>query len=351
MPESALELTHRPALVLPRQESRLRILRRRVVTVPLFLSAAGLYAAVLPFLLAGGLVADVALRRRLASVRAFAMVGVYLFCETAGIFASAAIRLRHRDPGAFIAANYRLQAWWAGTLFRAGVRLFSLRMDVDGAETPKTGPVIVMARHVSPIDNLLPVALVTVPFGLRLRWVINRSLLRDPCLDIVGNRLPNCFVQNGAKDSEAEIRRVEALARNLGPEDGVLIFPEGALFSRDRRQRVLARLEAGDDEALFERAKQLENLLPPRLGGAMALLAAAPSVDVVFIAHTGLEGATEYQSILGGGLTGRVIRVRMWRVPADDIPTAYEARVAWLFDQWAEIDRWVTTSRMEQSSA
>ncbi len=152
----------------------------------------------------------------------------------------------------------------------------------------------------------------------------------------------------GTSDSESEIRRVEALGRDLGPNDGVLIFPEGALFTPARRSRVIARLQDSDDTALLRRAESYQNLLPPRLGGSTALLEAARGVDVAFLAHTGLEGATEYRNILHGGLIGRTIRLRIWRVPAAQVPASRDERTEWLFDQWQRLDDWVTANQQPQ---
>lgn len=331
---------------LPRQESRLHTYRRRALTGPVYLLAGLLALALAPVVYPLAFLVDIAGRRRLATVRALAMGHVFLSCEAAGMAASAWIWLtRGSDRERYLERNFRLQCWWAGTLFRAGVRLFSLRVEVEGDEFVRTGPVLVFSRHVSPIDNLLPAVLVSDAHGIRLRWVINRSLLRDPCLDIVGNRLPNCFVAAGTGDSEAEIRRVQVLGHDLGPRDGVLIFPEGALFSPSRLERVLSRIEESGDERLLARARRLQNLLPPRLGGSTALLEAARGTDVVFLAHTGLEGATEYHNILRGGLIGRTIRVRIWRVLAEDIPQSRDDRIGWLFDQWEQLDNWVSANQ------
>ncbi len=331
---------------LPRQESRLQTYRRRVLTGPAYLFAGALAFALVPIVYPLALLVDIIGRRRLATVRAIAMAHVYLACEAAGMAASAWIWLtRGSNRERYLERNFRLQCWWAGRLFRAGVRLFGLRVEVEGDDLLRAGPMLVFARHVSPIDNLLPAVLVSDAHGIRLRWVINRSLLRDPCLDIVGNRLPNCFVAAGTGDSEAEIRRVQALGHNLGPRDGVLIFPEGALFTPGRLARVLRRIEDSGDDRLLARARRLQNLLPPRLGGSTALLEAARGTDVVFLAHTGLEGATEYRNILRGGLIGRTVRVRIWRVPAEEIPQSRDDRTEWLFDQWEQLDNWVSANQ------
>lgn len=334
---------------LPRQESRLHVLARRAVSVPAFLLAGLLALVTAPVVYPVAAVVDLAARRRFATVRAIAMVHVFLACEAAGVLVTAWIWVtRGSDRERYLQRNFQLQCWWAGSLYRAGVRIFSLREEIEGTELAANGPLLVFSRHVSPIDNLLPAVLISGVHGLRLRWVINRSLLRDPCLDIVGNRLPNCFVAAGTSDSESEIRRVEALGRDLGPRDGVLIFPEGALFSRARRARVIARLEQSGEDALLRRAASYQNLLPPRLGGSTALLEAARGVDVAFLAHTGLEGATEYRNILNGGLIGRTIRLRIWRVPAAQVPASRDERTEWLFDQWQQLDDWVTANQQPQ---
>ena len=66
------------------------------------------------------------------------------------------------------------------------------------------GPVIVMIRHASILDNLLPSVFVAWPHKVRLRYLLKRELLSDPGLDIGGKRLPNYFVRRG---TGAEIER------------------------------------------------------------------------------------------------------------------------------------------------
>ena len=349
MSESAVGVHGATFLALPGQESRIRVILRRSVTIPAYFLAFAGFLALSPALMFVGLLIDIPLRRRLATVRSIAMVNVFLFCEVAGVVVSVWLWLRYRDRQRFLDANFALECWWASSLYRAGVWLFSLQLEVEGEEVTERGPMMVFSRHVSPIDNLLPVALISDFRQIQLRWVINRSLLRDPCIDIVGNRLPNCFVANSSSDSESEIRRVDALGRDLGPRDGVLIFPEGGLFTPAKRERVIKRLES-QNSPLLDRARSMQNVLPPRLGGSMALLAAVRDVDAVFLAHTGLERATEYGSILRGGLVGRTVRVKMWRVPSSQIPTTNESRIAWLFDQWATVDRWVEANKSQVSA-
>jgi 1-acyl-sn-glycerol-3-phosphate acyltransferase len=166
--------------------------------------------------------------------------------------------------------------------------------------------------------------------------------LWDPCLDVVGNRLPNVFVDRQSADSEREIAAVRALATGLGPSDGVLIYPEGTRFTPGKLARVMARIGERDPER-HGRVRSLRRVLPIQLGGPSALLDAA-GCDVVFLAHTGLDAAITLREVFAGALVGRRIRVAMWRVPVREIPRDRSAWSAWLDAQWARMDAWVVAN-------
>ena len=99
------------------------------------------------------------------------------------------------------------------------------------------------------------------------------------------------------------------------------------------------------DPALQARARQLRHVLPPRLGGPLALLEGAPEADCVFVAHRGLEGFERVTDLWSGGLVNGVVRVRMWRVPRAEVPSAPAERIAWLYDQWQCVDDWLHSTR------
>jgi hypothetical protein len=82
-------------------------------------------------------------------------------------------------------------------------------------------------------------------------------------------------------------------------------------------------------------------LLPPRLGGPLALIEGAPDSDVVFIGHEGFEGAAKVKDVVRGSIVGRTIRVTAWKVSAADIPTDRDEQVEWLYANWARIDAWL----------
>lgn len=316
---------------------------RRAITVPLYVVSCLAIVGSLPALIVIAAVLDIARRSRWAGVRFIVLLAVYLCCEVAGIAMSLVLWLVKLLTGSsrerFLEWNFALQQWWAGSLFRAGSLIFSMRIEVEGADRLGEGPFIVFIRHVSLGDTLLPSTILSKRYGLRLRYVLKSQLLWDPCLDIVGNRLPNCFVRRGAGD-EMATSTVRRLVTGLSRKDGVLIYPEGTRFTPEKREHILDRLRGGD-EGLFRRASALKNVLPPRLGGTLALLDGNDGADVLFCGHVGLEGVTDFRDFLRGSMVGAVLRVRFWRVAFDDIPKNRAGQTDWLYEHWSQLDDWV----------
>jgi 1-acyl-sn-glycerol-3-phosphate acyltransferase len=273
----------------------------------------------------------------------------YLSCEVLGIAISAGVwawtSVFPVDAERWANLHYRLEAWWGTTLLCGVVRVFGLRLEVEDDADLGRGPYLLLVRHASSGDTLLAAALVSQPHGMHLRYVFKRELLWDPCLDIVGHRLPNVFVDRFSDDSAREIRRAREIARDLGPRDGLLISPEGTRFSEDKRRRVLERLHREGDAKMLDYARSLQFVLPPRPGGTLGLLEAAPEADVVVCAHTGFEGAASLAQIWQGSLVDQTVRVQFRRIPRDAIPTGRDARVAWLLEEWRRVDAWVASHR------
>ena len=329
-------------------------LGRRLLTVPGYALAFALLISLAPLLLPTLVVADLLRQTPLALSRTFLFAIHYFACEVLGILVSSWLWLRHRvfgkrDPEGWIASHYRLQWWWADTLLSGACFLFGLRIEVEGEDVvPRgDGPFHLLVRHVSVGDTLLAAVYLSRRHGHRLRYVLKRELLWDPCLDIVGQRIPNCFVDRGGEDSEGEIARVRALAADLGPSDGVLIYPEGTRFTPQRRAAVLEKARRPGREELLARAEALEHVLPPRTGGTLALLDERPDVDVVVCMHVGFDGTMRLTDLVSGALVGTTVRVRFDRISADTIPRDGEGRSRWLFDLWTDVDRWVGEQERE----
>jgi 1-acyl-sn-glycerol-3-phosphate acyltransferase len=197
------------------------------------------------------------------------------------------------------------------------------------------------------VDTMLPAGLVARPFRIRLRYVLKRELLIDPTLDIGGNRLPNHFVDRASGDSAGELRAIRELARDLDEDEGVLIYPEGTRFSEEKRRIYTERL-AREPGIVGQLSARLRRVLPPRPGGTLAILDAT-TADVVILAHHGLEGLATVRDIWKGGLVGSQIRVRLWRIPRQSIPTGRSERVEWLFSVWAAVDEWVVAQGEDEN--
>ena len=238
-----------------------------------------------------------------------------------------------------LATNSRLG--WGNLLWDSARVIFRLRIEIEGLELARPGPILILSRHASIIDNLLPSQLFSRAHGMTLRYVIKRELLMDPALDIAGSWLPNHFVDREAKDPEAEIEALRRLGSGLTKNDGLLIFPEGSRFTKEKQQRALTSL-AKRNPRFHRHVAGLLHLMPPHPGGALAMLEAS-SADVVLLAHHGFDGFAQIKDIWAGGMVGKLVRVRVRRVPFNEIPEGRGHRTEWLFKVWQEMDDWISS--------
>jgi 1-acyl-sn-glycerol-3-phosphate acyltransferase len=284
-------------------------------------------------------VLDLVLGGRVRAVRFVTFFWFFLLCEVGGVVVAFFLWwTRPAGRRAFLRRNFALQTRWAALLMNGARRLFRLSFDVEGEDCLDVDkPLLVMIRHVSIGDTLIPAYFIARRTGRLLRYVLKRELLWDPCLDIVGQRLPNTFVRRGTGDRR-EIEKLDELSAGLGADEGVLIFPEGTRFTPSKREQVLRRLAAQNEPRLLEAAADYQHVLPPRLGGALRLLNSVPDGDVVFCAHTGFEGISTLGDLWRGSLMDRTIRVRFWRAPRASIPADDDGRAAWLLEQWRSVD-------------
>jgi 1-acyl-sn-glycerol-3-phosphate acyltransferase len=323
-------------------EPILRRWRRRLITLPGVFLAFALTLAALPALLVLALLVDLALRRRsLSTVRLALLLPSYLGTEVTGLLLLGGVWLASLgSPARRAALTWPVQRLYTAMHFVALRTLFSLRFEVEGdALGAQGGPLLVLVRHVSVADVLLPGYFLAGRHRLHLRYVLKRELLVDPCLDVAGHWIPNHFVARDGTETDREILAVAALKAGLGPGEGVLIYPEGTRFTEAKRRRLLQRL-ASDPEALA-RTERLRHLLPIRAGGSLALLEAAPACDVLILGHAGLEGLTSLADIWAGALVRRTIRLKLRRIAGADVPEGRAARLAWLDAEWQRLDDWL----------
>jgi 1-acyl-sn-glycerol-3-phosphate acyltransferase len=204
-------------------------------------------------------------------------------------------------------------------------------------EDDRRAPLLVFSRHAGPGDSVLLVHAL-LQQGFRPHIVLRGALQWAPAIDVALNRLPSVFLAPGASGQREAIARI---AGGLGPGDALVLFPEGRNFTPHRRLASIARLEESGDHAAAEYAREMRHVLVPRPGGAAAAIAAAHGAEVVFVAHTGLEDLSSVVDLWRGTPMDASIRVKLWRVPASEVPEDDRAATEWLLGWWRRIDAWI----------
>jgi len=323
---------------------------RRIIGITAEVVAFVLITVLFPVLLLLAAIVDLTLwlrrRKPWVAVRLLPAIWCFLFGEieallklpviyvlTGGPFGTGSIRRRRWI--------YALRIRWARNHLGAVRILFGLKFDVEGLELTATGPFILMIRHASILDNLLPDVLIGRTFGTGVRFVIKQEIRALPAIDIGGRWIPTVFIKRGSPDPTTEIAAVRDLTHAMSPGEIVGFYPEGTRPTPEKIARA--------QEIISERqphiapyAERLNHLLPPRMGGPLALIdEAAAGTDMVFCAHYGFDGIRTVADIWDGDLVGATIRVRFWRFSGDQMPEGEEARTEWLFDRWQTLDDWV----------
>jgi 1-acyl-sn-glycerol-3-phosphate acyltransferase len=337
--------------------------RVRRFTGPLLIGA--LVAAVisLPVLVVVAVVVSVWLPGRWYALRLLGFALVYLALEVVGLAVAAVLWAlsgfgRRSEAPAFRAAHYTMLRLLLDVLMRVAQRLFALRLVTDGASwSPlddgvpgSTNAMVVLSRHAGPGDSFLLVHTLMNRDHLRRPRIVLKDVLQlDPLIDVYLNRLPNHFVTAGPGAGATSVEAIADLARGMGDQDALLIFPEGANFTPQRRFRAIQRLRDRKLVAAVRRAEAMRHVLPPRPAGVTAALRAAPHADVVFVAHTGLEHLSTVRDIWRGLPTDKTLYLRWWFVPAAEVPRDETEQTDWLYHWWKTIDDWINTRAHQES--
>jgi 1-acyl-sn-glycerol-3-phosphate acyltransferase len=314
---------------------------RRLLVAPVVLAGELATLVASPLLAAAAAVLSPLLGGR-RPVRLLAVLLAYVSRHLAGLVACTGLWAAGRMGTRHLAeAHYGVLRWFVGGTAATALRAGRARVEVHGAEAEavlRAGerPVIVLSLHSGEGDSLLVLDHLLSRYRRRPRIVMHEALRLDPLIAVLGDRLPNRFVDPRGGDIEREI---EAMSRDLGPRDAVLIFPEGGNFSPLRRQASIERLERRGHAEEADWARAMRHVAAPRPGGALAAIAAAPDADVVFVAHHGFPGSMrEAWRTLPDP---KLITVALWLVPAAAIPADEQARIDWLFGWWRTLDDWV----------
>jgi 1-acyl-sn-glycerol-3-phosphate acyltransferase len=311
-------------------------MRRRTISIPGVALTAVALTMLVPVWLPITVLIDLTRGKRrvpLARLLAFALGWAWL--EFVGATAALALWLAGRSKDED--AHYRLQRWWAANVMRVLRATTGLTIEVEGAESIVPGPAIVLCRHASLADSLVSAWVVTSLARRNPRYVLKRELLLDPCLDVVGNRLPNHFLDREASDSSVELAALTKLATGMGTDDVAVIFPEGTRASPAKRAKALARI-AERDPARAASLAPLQHLLPPRPAGTAALLDGCADADVVVAWHTGFEGLDTFAGIIRQiGRRAPRVQFSATRFARADVPSG-AALTDWIDQRWIEAD-------------
>jgi len=332
--------------LIPDDSPRASRVWRRMRGVALVVVAWVLLTVLSPLLVIAAVLLDFALwllrRKPWMAIRLLAMTWWFLVGELYGLLGLLGIWVlsRGRDSALRRDRVYRLKRRWLASHL-AGIRtLFGLRFQVEGLELAAPGPVVMMIRHASIIDNALPDAIVGRAHGVNFRFVIKRELQMLPTIDIGGRWVPTLFVRRASGDTAAEVQRMRALTLDMSSRDALLIYPEGTRWTAEKLARAKAII-AERQPQLVPLAARLNNVLPPRLGGTVDLLESARDADVVIFGHFGLDGFEYVSDIWEGGLVGTTVRLKFWRFPAAEVPSDHDSVVRWVYERWQELDDWI----------
>ncbi|HET9738924.1 MAG TPA: 1-acyl-sn-glycerol-3-phosphate acyltransferase [Solirubrobacteraceae bacterium] len=323
---------------------------RRLVTAPLVLLAEAAVVVASPLLAVIAAVAS-PLAGGWRPVRLVAIAVGYAARHLAAALACLGLWIasglgRRADSPRFRRAHYAVLRWFVGGVYRSITRWARVAVEVTGSGAAKEvlsagrRPVVVLSRHAGEGDSLLVLHALLCRHRRRPRIVLHHALRMDPLIDLLGGRLPNRFVDPRGGDTEVEIA---AMTRDVEDDEAVLIFPEGGNFSPARRRRGIERLEEAGHHEEAAWAREMDHVIAPRPGGALAALEAAPHADVVLMGHVGVPvGFRELWHLLPARQT---VQLRMWLVPAGEIPADRDDRIDWLFGCWRTLDEWVDSEK------
>lgn len=305
-----------------------------------------------PMLFAAAALADLVRGpRRRRFLRLTGMGLNYVVCEWIGLVVAFALWIATgcglaMQAGWSRRAHAAVQRWWTGAIFAAARRWLRLEVDFSEATIDVDGPLIVVARHASFVDALVPSVVLARTSTVPTRHVLKRELAWDPCLDVYGHRHPNHFVHRGASDRDAELGAIEELAADADG-DVLVIFPEGTFRTATRAAKILTSFAEREPERAARLA--LHHLLPPRPGGLSALMEGNPDADLIFLAHVGFEPFWSFRAIIQNVPFTEPVRVRTWRIPASDFGAAAGERMKFIDEQWQAMDDWIESAQTTRS--
>ena len=329
---------------------------RRIVVAPLVVAICLGLIAISPFFLLAAVLVDLVVPGNLRATRMVTFGTFYLVMEVAGLIVLFALWVRfgfgtrlktkHAQD-----VHYRFKRLFLALIYRAVSALFGLRINIEKRQPPQPGPIVVFCRHAGAGNSLMLIGTMMIAFNRRPRTVMLAKLQWDPLFDTMGNRLPNRFIKHDKKDADRYVAAIGNLAKDLSDQDAFVLFPEGRDFTQRLRVRAISYLERKGFTRYAEKARELENVLPPRHRGPMAAITSAPEADVVFVAHTVLEEIGTFKDLWSRIPLTDPVDGRYWRIPPSEVPKTEPELIEWLYDWWERIDDWIDEHKDDDAPA
>ena len=217
------------SLVDPSDEPRSERVARRLRTVPTVVALFLVVTLLAPVILGLTVIADLMRRRHDWTLTRLAVFGwVFLASETVGLIALGAAWLA--GGRRTVELTWAFQRWWSSTLFKTLRSVFRLRFVVEGDDQVAPGPVIVMMRHASIVDNLLPAGLVSLPHRHPVALRAQEGASLGPRPGHRGSTAPQRVRAPRSRLGDRD-RSHPPAGDGLTERDGVLIYPEGTRFT------------------------------------------------------------------------------------------------------------------------
>lgn len=334
----------------------LRHVARRLFLVPMMVLLTVLFLVLLPLVTVCQLVVAISFlwgrRVRWRGLRIAVFAVVYTIGECVCLLACLGLWLasplpRRRDQARWKARHVRVLRGLLGALLRAAEWVFSFRLlldsprgDDDGHPGVDRSPLIVLGRHAGPGASFVLVHVLLRKRGRVPRIVLKEQLRLDPALDVLLTRLGCAFIGRGGPGGEVATAAVRGLASDLGPDDALVIFPEGSDWTPTRHRLAVARLHRRGLRRQAAAAQAMPNVLPPRPGGTFAALQGAPAAKVAVFMHTGHDDLLDAGSVWRALPLGRELHMVWWNEPRPNPQDADEC-AAWLNGLWHRIDAWI----------
>ncbi len=321
---------------------------RRPVTVATWFVVSIVVLCSSPLLIALGAIASRLLHRPQPALLARLLIsyfarelGVLVACGALWLLSGFGTSLRSVR---FQRLHQRLLRWFIHGLTERTLALLQIDIVPEPSRNAalaleRDGPVLFFSRHAGPGDTLLLTDQLMTRYGREPSVVLKESVVIDPSIDLIAHRLPHAVLDPSEKE-ECE-RRIEQVTAGLGARGTLMLFPEGANFTPERRRGALTKLRRKGRRREARAGEELEHLLPPHPAGALAALRASPEAPVVFAAHTGLGLAAFPGQIWRHPPIGATLRTRLWLSPPGERPRDPDDQVKWLYDWWARLDSWI----------